>query len=98
MTAEADVTNSGSRRGDEVVQLYIRLQGTSIAEPVRALKGFQTITLAPSETRHVKFELKPEAFAFWNDHQHFAAEPSKVTVWISPDSAHGTPADAEIVP
>lgn len=98
MIAEADVRNSGSRKGDEVVQLYIRLQGTSVAEPVRALKGFQTITLAPGATRHVKFELKPEAFAFWNDHQGFAAEPSKVTVWISPDSAHGTPAQAEIVP
>lgn len=98
MTAEADVTNSGSRAGNEVVQLYIRLQGTSVAEPVRALKGFQTITLAPGQTKHVKFELKPEAFAFWNDHQHFAAEPSKVTVWISPDSSHGSSAEAEIVP
>jgi len=98
MTAEADVTNSGDRSGTEVVQLYTRLQGTSVAEPIRALKGFQTISLAPGETRHVKFELKPEAFAFWSDHQRFAAEPSKVTVWISPDSARGTPAEAEIVP
>lgn len=98
MTAEADVTNSGSRSGNEVVQLYIRLQGTSVAEPVRALKGFQTIALAPGETKHVKFELKPEAFAFWNNHQRFGAEPSKLTVWISPDSAHGSPAEAEIVP
>jgi beta-glucosidase len=98
LTAEADVTNNGSRSGNEVVQLYIRLQGTSVAEPVRALKGFQTIALAPGETRHVKFELKPEAFAFWNDQQRFAVEPSKVTVWIGPDSAHGSPAKAEIVP
>lgn len=98
MTAETDVTNSGSRRGNEVVQLYIRLQGTSVAEPVRALKGFQSIALAPGETKHVKFELKPEVFAFWNDHQQFAAEPSKVTVWISPDSGQGSPAEAEIVP
>lgn len=98
MTAEADVTNSGSRAGNEVVQLYVRLQGTSVAEPMRALKGFQTITLAPGETKHVRFELNPDVFAFWNDHQHFAAEPSKVTVWISPDSAHGSPSEAEIVP
>ncbi|MFZ0735244.1 MAG: glycoside hydrolase family 3 N-terminal domain-containing protein [Candidatus Sulfotelmatobacter sp.] len=98
MIAEADVTNSGTRSGNEVVQFYIRLQGTSVAEPVRALKGFQTIALAAGETKHVKFELKPETFAFWNDHQQFVAEPSKVTVWISPDSAHGSPAEAEIVP
>ena len=97
MTAEADVTNTGSRSGDEVVQLYIRLQGTSVAEPVRMLKGFQTVALAPGETKRVKFELRPEAFAIWNDHQQFAAEPAKVTVWISPDSAHGSAAQAEIV-
>ena len=98
MVAEADVTNSGSRPGDEVVQLYIRLQGTSVAEPVRALKGFQTISIAPGETKKVRFELKPETFAIWNEHQQFAAEPAKLTVWISPDSAHGIPAQAEILP
>ncbi len=98
MTAEADVTNSGTRAGNETVQLYVRLEGTSVAEPVRMLKGFQTISLAPGETKKVKFELKPETFAIWNDHNQFAAEPAKLTVWISQDSAHGTPAKAEIVP
>ena len=98
MIAETDVTNTGSRSGNETVQLYIRLEGTSVTEPVRALKGFQTVTIAPGETKHVKFELKPEAFAIWNARNEFAAEPAKLTVWISPDSAHGTPAKAEIVP
>jgi beta-glucosidase len=98
LVAETDVTNTGSRSGDEVVQLYIRLQGTSVAEPVRALKGYQTVTLAAGETKHVKFELRPETFAFWNSHDQFVAEPSKLTVWISPDSAHGTAAEAVIEP
>jgi len=98
MIAETTVANTGTRAANEVVELYIRLQGTSAAEPVRTLKGFQTIALAPGESQHVKFELKPEAFAIWNDHNPFAAEPSKVTVWISPDSAHGSPVEAEIVP
>ncbi len=98
LTAEANITNTGSRPGNEVVELYIRLQGTSVAEPVRMLKGFQTIALAPGETKNVKFELKPEAFAIWNDQNHFAVEPSKLTVWISPDSSRGTPAQAEILP
>jgi beta-glucosidase len=98
ITAEADVTNTGSRAGDEVVQLYIQLRGTSVAEPVRMLKGFQKIAMAPGETRKVKFEIKPEAFAIWNDHNEFAAEPAKVKVWISPDSAHGSAAEAEILP
>ena len=98
LTAEADVANTGSRPGDETVQLYIRLQGTSVTEPVRMLKGFQTVHLNPGETRHVKFELKPEAFAIWNDRNAFAVEPAKLTVWISPDSAQGSPAETEILP
>lgn len=98
MTAEATVTNTGSRPANEIVELYVRLQGTSVAEPVRALKGFQTIAIAAGETRQVKFELQPEAFAIWNDRNRFSAEAAKVSVWISPDSAHGLPAEAEIVP
>ena len=98
MTAEADITNTGARAGKEIVELYIRLQGTSVAEPVRMLKGFQTIALGPRETRRVKFVLTPETFAIWNANNQFAAEPAKLSVWISPDSAHGSPAEAEIVP
>ena len=98
MTAEAEVTNTGSRPGDEVVQLYIQLLGTSVAEPVRMLKGFETISIAPGETKKVKFELKPEAFAIWNDRNQFAVDTAKLNVWISPDSAHGSPAQGEIVP
>jgi beta-glucosidase len=62
------------------------------------LKGFQTVAIAPGETKKVKFALKPEAFAIWNAHNEFAAEPAKVRVWISPDSAQGSPAEAEILP
>jgi len=98
MTAEADVTNTGPRAGDEIVQLYIQLRGTSVAEPVRMLKGFQTVAIAPGETKKVKFELKAEAFAIWNDRNEFAAEPAQLKVWISPDSASGSGAEAEILP
>jgi len=98
LTAEAEVTNTGTRAGEEVVQLYIQLQGTSVAEPVRMLKGFKTVAIAPGETKKVTFELKPEAFAIWNARNEFTAEPAKVGVWISPDSAHGTRAEAEILP
>ena len=80
------------------MQLYIQLQGTSVAEPVRMLKGFQTVHIAPGETKKVRFDLKPETFAIWNDRNQFAAEAAKVNIWISPDSAHGSPAQAEIVP
>ncbi len=98
LTASATVTNTGKAPGDEIVQLYVRLQGTSVAQPVRALKGFQRISLAPGETRKVTFSLDPESFALWNDHNRLAAEPSLVTVWISPNSAGGTAATLEILP
>jgi len=96
--AEAAVRNVGARAGDEVVQLYIRLQGTSTAQPVRMLKGFQTVSLGPGEMKRVKFELPARTLAVWNDRNQFRVEPAKLTVWISPDSASGTPAEAEITP
>jgi beta-glucosidase len=96
LTATADVTNAGSRAGVETVQCYLRFQGTSVAQPVRALSDFQRITLAPGETKKVTFQLGPEAFALWNDQQKFAAEPAKVTLWIAPDSSQGLQATLEI--
>jgi len=96
VTASADVTNTGSRPGEEVVQLYVRLIGTSMAQPVRSLKGFQRVQLAPGETKKVSFELPPEAFALWNDRHQLAVEPAKVAVYISPDSAAGEPAILQI--
>ncbi|MGB6386012.1 MAG: glycoside hydrolase family 3 N-terminal domain-containing protein [Terriglobales bacterium] len=98
LTAEADISNTGSRAGEELVQLYVRLQGTSTAQPVRALKGFQRVALAPGETKKVTFSLATDAFAIWNDHNQFAVESAKVTVWISPDSASGSEAKLEILP
>jgi beta-glucosidase len=97
LLAEATVSNTGSRAGEELVELYIRMQGTSTAQPVRALKDFQRITLAPGESRKVVFHLPPEAFGIWNDRNQFTVEPAKVTLWISPDSASGSGASLEIV-
>jgi beta-glucosidase len=98
LIAEAEISNTGSRAGKEIVQLYVRLQGMSTAQPVRALKGFQHVALAPGETKKITFNLGPEAFALWNANNEFAVEPSKVTIWISPDSASGTETTLEIVP
>ena len=94
---EGDITNTGSRSGEEIVQPYIGLRGTGTAQPVRALKGFQRIALAPGERKIVEFDLPAETFSVWNDHNEFAVEPSKVSVWISADSAHGAPVEMEIL-
>ncbi|MGH9743245.1 MAG: glycoside hydrolase family 3 N-terminal domain-containing protein, partial [Candidatus Acidiferrum sp.] len=96
LTASADITNSGSRAGEETVQLYVRLEGTSTAQPVRGLKGFQQIKLAAGETRRVTFRLGPDTFALWDDHNRYDVEPARVKIWISPDSAHGSEATLEI--
>jgi beta-glucosidase len=98
LTASAEVTNTGSRAAEEVVQLYVRLQGTSVAQPMRALKGFRRVALAPGETKKVTFAVGPDGFAIWNDRNQFAVEPAKVSIWVSPDSAHGTAGAVEIVP
>jgi beta-glucosidase len=97
VTVSADVTNSGTRAGEETVQLYVRLEGTSTAQPIRALKGFQRVKLAAGETQRVTFHLGPEAFALWDDQNKYTVEPSRATIWISPDSAHGTPGTIEIM-
>ncbi|HEY6945987.1 MAG TPA: glycoside hydrolase family 3 N-terminal domain-containing protein [Candidatus Acidoferrum sp.] len=96
LSASADISNTGTRAGVETVQCYLRFQGTSTAQPVRALSGFQRITLAPGETKKVTFSLGPEVFAIWNDQQKFAAEPAKVTLWIAPDSTQGVHVTLEI--
>ena len=98
LTASADVTNTGSQAGEEIVQMYVRLMGTSVAQPVRALRGFQRVALAPGETKKVAFELVPEAFALWNERNEWVVEPAKVAVWISPDSGHGVPVTVQIEP
>jgi beta-glucosidase len=97
VTVSAEITNTGTRAGEETVQLYLRLRGTSVALPVRALSGFQRIALAPGETKKATFVLGAEAFAFWNDQNTFAAEPALVTLWVGPDSAHGSEATLQII-
>jgi beta-glucosidase len=96
LTVAAEITNTGTRAGEETIQLYLQLRGTSVALPVRALSGFQRIALAPGETKKATFVLGPDTFAFWNDQNNFAAEPALLTLWVGPDSAHGSEATLQI--
>jgi beta-glucosidase len=84
---EVDVTNSGKRAGDEVVQLYIRDEVSSVPRPVLELKGFQRISLTPGERRTVIFELTPEALGFWNIDMQWVVEPGEFTVSAGASSA-----------
>ena len=96
LSVSADVTNSGKVAAEEVVQLYVRLRGTSVAEPIRALKGFQRVTLGPGETKKVVFSLTPESFAIWDSNNEHNVEASRVNIWVSPDSSRGESAELEI--
>jgi len=97
LRVSAKVSNSGRVAAEEVVQLYVRLKGTSVAEPVRALKAFERVALAPGETKNVTFSLSPEAFALWDIQNEHKVEPCKLTVWVAPDSQRGEPVELEIV-
>lgn len=66
LKVSVDVTNTGPRAGDEVVQLYIHQRHGTSARPVKELKGFQRITLAPGETRTVTFPLTPDHLRYWS--------------------------------
>ena len=89
LTVSGDVTNTGSRAGDDVAQLYIHQDGTSILQPVRKLEGFNRVTLAPGQTKPVRFTLGPENFGFYNQQGQFTVEPGTVNVWLGDSSTGG---------
>jgi beta-glucosidase len=97
LRVSATITNAGSRGGDEIVQLYIRLRGTSVARPVRELKGFRRISLNPGQSERLEFTIGRDELAFWNVDMREVVEPAQVTVWIGPSSAEGSSADFTIV-
>jgi beta-glucosidase len=83
------VTNTGSRPGVEVVQLYVRDLVGSLTRPVRELKGFQRISIQPGETRSVVFTLPEDNLAFTRADGSRGVEPGRYHAWIGPDSAGG---------
>jgi beta-glucosidase len=86
LTVHIDVTNTGPRHGDEVVQLYLRDEMASVTRPVRELRGFQRITLAPGARRIVSFTLRPGDLAFYDQQMRHVVEPGFFTIWIGTNS------------
>jgi beta-glucosidase len=87
VTASVDVTNTGGRAGDEVVQLYLHDPVASISQPVRRLRGFQRVTLNPGETQTVTFTLNRSDFGFYNNRGRFVVEPGRIDVYAGGSSA-----------
>jgi beta-glucosidase len=81
-----DVTNAGSRRGEEVVQLYVRDVVSSVTRPVKELKGFRRIALDPGQTEAVAFDVTPDRLAFWNIDMQYVVEPGEFAIMVGPNS------------
>ncbi len=90
LVVEFDLTNTGSRAGVEVAQLYTRDLVGSVVRPVKELKRFERVALAPGETKRLRFELPVAELAFWNRDMQYVVEPGDFQLWVAGDSASGT--------
>jgi len=82
-----DVKNTGSRAGDEVVQLYVSHQGSAVARPIEELKGFERVNLKPGEMRTVTMKLPASALAYWDDgSKKMVVEADRVQVSVGGSS------------
>lgn len=86
ITVACDVTNTGTREGDEVVQLYLRQLVTSVTTYEKNLRGFERINLRPGEKKTVAFTLQRDDLALWNRQLQFVIEPGKFKVMIGSGS------------
>jgi beta-glucosidase len=83
-----DVKNTGTRAGDEVVQLYVKRLNSAVARPIKELRGFERITLRPNETRTVRLPLKGTDLTYWDaDKRSFVVEPGRVSIILGASSA-----------
>jgi beta-glucosidase len=96
-TVSVDVKNTGSRAGDEVVQMYVHDKVSSVTRPIRELKGFERVSLKPGETKTVTFAISPDALAFWNQHMERVVEPGAFDVMVGPSSVKYDTIQLEVV-
>ena len=83
---EVGIRNTGTLTGDETVQLYIRDKVSSVTRPIKELKAFERVTLAPGERTTVRFTLTPETFRMWNDKMEHVVEPGEFEIMTGPNS------------
>ena len=87
VTVTADVTNTGSVAGDEVVQLYIHQKAGTDTRPMRELKGFERVTLKPGEKKTVTFQLTPAERGYWSTKAgKWIQDAESFDIWVGADS------------
>ena len=95
--ASAVVTNTGTREGEEIVQLYVGdLACSEGARPEQELRGFERLKLQPGEKREVRFALTDEVLGFTGRDGKWRTEPGRFQIWIAPHAQTGTPADYDL--
>jgi beta-glucosidase len=95
-TVTVDVANIGARAGDEVVQLYIHDRVSSVTRPVKELRGFERVSLAPGEKKTVRFTLGPEALRLTDENMLRVVEPGVFDVLVGTSSTSLTKATLEV--
>jgi beta-glucosidase len=96
-TVSVDVTNTGSRAGDEVAQLYIHQKVASVTQPVMSLRGFQRVSLKPGEKTTVQFKLTPKELQILNRDMHWVVEPGAFDIMVGPSSSQTTTIPLQVV-
>jgi beta-glucosidase len=86
-TVSVEVTNTGKVAGDEIVEMYIRDQVSSVTRPVKELRGFQRLALRPGETKTATFAITPDKLWFWNRDMKRVVEPGLFDIMIGPSPA-----------
>ena len=86
MTVSVPVRNTGSRAGDETVQIYVHQLVSSVTRPIKELKAFERVTLGPGESKTLTFSLTPETFRMWNVSMQRVVEPGVFEIMAGPDS------------
>jgi beta-glucosidase len=88
VTVSVDIKNTGSRAGDEVVQMYVKHLDSAVERPLKQLRGFERIHLQPNETRTVRLPLKGSDLTYWDTGtQSFVVEPGNVSIMVGASSA-----------
>jgi len=94
-----DVQNTGAIAGDEVVQLYVHQQSGSASRPVRQLKGFEKVALAPGEKKTLHFTLGKDELTYWSSSEKkWVLEPAVFDVWAGEDSTASLHGSFEVLP
>ena len=95
-TLTVDVTNAGSREGDEVVQLYVRDRVSRVTRPVQELRGFQRVSLKPGETRTVTFAIDSRVLGYYGPANKWVVEPGAFDLLVGGSSAQVQAATLEV--